>query len=440
MNTLTSASSALPATVSAALFERAQRVIPGGVNSPVRSFRAVGGDPLYIARGHGARMVTAEGRELIDFCGSWGALLFGHARAEIVDAVTRACRDGMSFGANTAAEVAFAERLTQHVPALEMVRLVNSGTEAVMTAIRLARGFTGRPKIIKFNGCYHGHADTVLVQAGSGLLTGGIASSAGVPAGIVADVLVAPYNDAAAVHELARAHGDQLAAIIVEPVAANMGLVPPAPDFLAELRNAADRAGALLIFDEVITGFRFGPTTYGHLAGVTPDLMCLGKIIGGGLPLGAIGGRAEVMRALAPLGTVYQAGTLSGNPLAVAAGLAALHLIAREPPYARIAALGQRLADGLESAAREAGVACACPVRGGVFTPFFLAQPPSELTTVSRADTRQYAAFFRAMLAAGIYLPPAQFEAGFVSAAHTEADVTACLQAARSGFTAAAAQ
>ncbi len=419
---------------SAALFERARRVIPGGVNSPVRSFQAVGGNPVYIASGKGARLRTADGQELIDFCGSWGALLFGHAREEMVEAVARAARDGMSFGANTAGEVEFAERLTQLVPGLEMVRLVNSGTEAVMTAVRLARGFTGRSKLLKFSGGYHGHADTVLVQAGSGLLTGGMAASGGVPSSLADEVLVAPYNSIDALAEWIQAHGDGLAAILVEPVAANMGVVPPEPGFLEALRAAADRCGALLIFDEVITGFRFGPTTFGALKGVTPDLVCLGKIIGGGMPMGAIGGRAAVMRSLAPLGTVYQAGTLSGNPLAVAAGLATVNLIETEPPYPRLQRLGERLAAGLEEVAREAGIPLACPHVGGMFTPFFRGTAPKNLDEVKQADTGKYAVFFRGMLAEGLYLPPAQFEAGFLSAAHTGEEVDAYLRAARKAW------
>lgn len=417
--------------LSGALFERAQHVIPGGVNSPVRSFQAVGGDPVYMASGHGARLRTVEGRELIDFCGSWGALLFGHARAEICEAVARAARDGTSFGANTAAEVEFAERLTQGVPGMDQVRLVNSGTEAVMTAVRLARGFTGRPLVLKFGGCYHGHADTVLVQAGSGLLTGGLAASGGVSPAVAAEVLVAPYNSADAVAQLVQVHGDRLAAILVEPVAANMGLVLPEDGFLEALRTLADQCGALLIADEVIAGFRFGATTYTAQQRVTPDLVCLGKIIGGGLPLAAVGGRAVVMRQLAPLGPVYQAGTLSGNPLAVAAGMATLKLIASEPPYERLARLGARLARGLQDAARSANVALSCPTLGGVFTPFMRDVPPRDLTAAKMADTARFGAFFRGLLAEGIYLPPAQFEAGFISAAHTEADVDACIQAAR---------
>ncbi len=424
------------AAASAALFERARRVIPGGVNSPVRSFQAVGGEPTYMARAKDARLYTADGRELTDFCGSWGALLFGHARAEICEAIARAARDGTSFGANTAAEVDFAERLVRLVPGLEMLRLVSSGTEAVMTAVRLARGFTGRTKLLKFSGCYHGHTDAVLVQAGSGLLTGGIASSGGVSAALAAEVLVAPYNDANAVAELVQAHTDDLAAILVEPVAANMGVVPPEPGFLEALRELADRSGALLIFDEVITGFRFGPTTFGALQGITPDLMCLGKIVGGGLPLAAVGGRTAVMQALAPLGDVYQAGTLSGNPVAVAAGLATLRLIETEPPYARLELLGERLATGLQNAAQDAGLPLVCARVGGMFTPFFLASPPRNLAAVKQADTELFGAFFRGMLAAGYYLPPAQFEAGFISAAHSEAEMDAFIQAARQVLTA----
>jgi glutamate-1-semialdehyde 2,1-aminomutase len=358
-------------------------------------------------------------------------LLFGHARPEIVEAVARTARQGTSFGANTEGEVEFAERLTRCVPGLEMVRLVNSGTEAVMTAVRLARGFTGRPRILKFGGCYHGHADTVLVQAGSGMLTGGIAASAGVPPALAAAVLVAPYNSVSAVAGLVKAHGEEIAAILVEPVAANMGVVPPLPGFLEALRDMAHQSGALLIFDEVITGFRFGPTTFGALQGVTPDLMCLGKIIGGGLPLGAVGGRADVMRSLAPLGTVYQAGTLSGNPLAVAAGLATLKLIEAEPPYSELERLGERLAMGVQDAARDAGIPLICQRVGGMFTTFFLGQQPRNLEDVKRADTERFAAFFRGLLAAGIYLPPAQFEAGFVSAAHSESAVDTFIRAVR---------
>ncbi len=412
------------------LFERACRVIPGGVNSPVRAFRAVGGDPVYVASGQGARLRTVAGRELTDFCGSWGALLFGHAHPRIVEAIVRAAADGTSFGINTPGEVDLAESLCERVPGMEMVRLVSSGTEATMTALRLARGYTGRRKVIKFDGCYHGHADAFLVSAGSGLLTGGLASSKGVNPADAAEVLVPPYNDLAAVERIAAEHGADLAAIIVEPVAGNMGVVAPVPGFLAGLRRVADRCGAVLIFDEVITGFRLGPTTYGGLQGLVPDLTCLGKIIGGGVPVGAVGGRAALMRELAPLGGVYQAGTLSGNPLAVAAGRAMLALIDAEPPYAHLDALGARLAAGLEAAARAAGLPLHVARLGGMFTPFFCAGPVTQLADAKQADTAVYAAFFQAALAAGIYLPPAQFEAGFVCAAHSADDADRLVTAA----------
>jgi glutamate-1-semialdehyde 2,1-aminomutase len=412
------------------LFQRATRVIPGGVNSPVRAFQSVGGEPLYVVCGRGSRIRTVEGTELIDFCGSWGPLLFGHARPEIVEAVQKAAADGTSFGINTPREVEFAERLCERVPSMDMVRLVSSGTEAVMTALRIARGFTGRSKIIKFDGCYHGHTDAMLVSAGSGLLTGGINSSEGVLPSVAADIFVVPYNDLDHVNRIVSQKGDSLAAIIVEPVAGNMGLIPPAAGFLAGLREAADRCGALLIFDEVITGFRLGPTTYGTLCGISPDLSTLGKIIGGGLPLGAVGGRADVMRKLAPLGPVYQAGTLSGNPVAVAAGLAMLDLIRSVNPYARLDALGRRLTQGLTAAMLKQGRPFQAAGLGGMFTPFFMDGAPDNLSTAKRCDTTAYGAFFRAMLKAGYYLPPSQFEVGFLSTAHTEADVDAFVAAA----------
>jgi glutamate-1-semialdehyde 2,1-aminomutase len=420
-----------PPSASHLLFDRACRVIPGGVNSPVRAFNSVGGDPLYVVSGKGARVRTADGDELVDFCGSWGPLLFGHARREIVEAIQQAASEGTSFGINTPREVEFAEGLCAQVPSLEMVRLVSSGTEAVMTALRLARGFTGRRKILKFDGCYHGHTDAMLVAAGSGLLTGGISSSAGVLPSVAAEVFVAPYNDLEAVQRIIAKEGADLAAIIVEPVAGNMGLIPPAAGFLAGLRAATQKCGALLIFDEVITGFRLGPTTYGTLCDVKPDLTTLGKIIGGGMPIGAVGGRGEIMRKLAPLGPVYQAGTLSGNPVAVAAGLAMLELSRTENPYPRLETLGHRLADGLNAAARDAGVTLHCASLGGMFTPFFMAGTPTDLATVKQCDAKAYAAFFRNMRHAGFYLPPSQFEVGFISAAHGEADIDAFLQGAR---------
>jgi glutamate-1-semialdehyde 2,1-aminomutase len=375
-----------------------------------------------------------DGHELVDFCGSWGPLILGHARAEVVAAVTQAAADGTSFGISTEREVEFAERLRAMVPNLERVRLVNSGTEAVMTALRLARGFTGRDRIIKFDGCYHGHSDAMLVAAGSGLLTGGIASSAGVPRGVTADVSVLPYNDLEAAREVFQHCGHEIAAVILEPVAANMGLVPPVEGFLAGLRELTARFGALLIFDEVITGFRFGPTTYASLVGARPDLVCLGKIIGGGMPIGAVGGRADIMDKLAPLGPVYQAGTLSGNPVAVAAGLATLRILAAENPYPRLARLGHALAAGLEGAARSAGLPLQCPHLGSVFTPFFTDRPVRNLVDAKTCDTAAYGAFFRHMRQAGFYLPPAQFEVGFVSAAHTDDEIQSFVRSAAAAF------
>jgi glutamate-1-semialdehyde 2,1-aminomutase len=412
------------------LFERAVNVIPGGVNSPVRAFNAVGGTPIYVARGQGARMWTTDGQELVDFCGSWGPLILGHARPEVVEAICQAAALGTSFGVNTPGEVDFAEWLCDAIPSMDMVRLVSSGTEATMTALRLARGFTGRLKIMKFDGCYHGHADYLLVAAGSGLLTGGISSSAGVSPAAVAEVLVPPYNDLDAVREIVAKEKDELAAIIVEPVAGNMGLVPPAPGFLEGLRDVADACGALLIFDEVISGFRLAPTTYGARCGVTPDLTCLGKIIGGGMPIGAVGGKREIMESLAPLGPVYQAGTLSGNPVAVAAGLTMLRLLAEESPYDEMSRRGQRLADGVNAAAKAAGCPMHVACRGGMFTPFFTPDPVTDLATAKQCDTKAHAAFFHAMLEQGFYLPPSQFEVGFVSAAHSDADIDAFVDAA----------
>jgi glutamate-1-semialdehyde 2,1-aminomutase len=394
------------------LFERAERVIPGGVNSPVRSFRSVGGTPIFIERGAGSKLYTSDGRELIDFCMSWGALLFGHADPEIVAAVQKAAADGTGFGAATRREVLFAEKLCSMIPYVEQVRCVSSGTEAVMTAIRLARGATGRDKILKFDGCYHGHSDAMLVSAGSGLLTGGLSSSAGVPSGTAADTLVAPYNDVEAVRKIMAHSGDRIAAIIVEPVAANMGLVLPNPGFLEALRELTRRYSALLIFDEVITGFRFGPTTYGALCGIEPDLTCLGKIIGGGLPLAALGGRRKVMELLAPLGPVYQAGTLSGNPLAVAAGLTALEKMERDNPVPKIGKTITGSFNGIE-----------IQQLGSAFTFFFRKGLPQNLAEAKECDTGKYAAFFHSMLECGIYLPPAQFETAFISTAHTDEDL-----------------
>ena len=410
-------------------FERAQKVIPGGVNSPVRAFNGVGGTPVYFRSGKGSKVQTEDGTELIDFCGSWGPLILGHARDEIVDAVAKAAADGLSFGANTAIEAEFAELICAQVPEMEMVRLVSSGTEAVMTAVRLARGVTGRRKLLKFDGCYHGHTDYMLVASGSGLLTGGISSSAGVSPAATEEVFVAPYNDLAAVQEILSANGDEIAAVIVEPIAGNMGLVEPVKGFLEGLREATAECGALLIFDEVINGFRLAPTTFGHMAGVRADITTLGKIIGGGMPIGAIGGNTEIMSTLAPLGPVYQAGTLSGNPVAVAAGMKTLELLRDESPYLKMEILGKRLADGIKRSAKEKGLDLHCAQRGGMFTPFFRKEPVHNLDDSKACDPQAHARYFHHMLDHGFYTPPSAFEVAFVSAAHTEADIDAFIEA-----------
>ena len=401
------------------LFKRACAKIPGGVNSPVRAFGSVGGTPVYVASGRGSTITTCDGRTLTDFCCSWGAMILGHAHPEVVEAIQRQAEKGTTFGINTEIEVQLAEQLCERVPALERVRLVNSGTEAVMTALRVARGATGRNKIVKFDGCYHGHSDSVLVSAGSGLLTGGITSTPGVPPQVANDTFVVPYNDLPALTELMREKGAEVATIIVEPVVGNMGLVQPAKGFLEGLRLLADKYGAVLIFDEVITGFRFGLSSYGQICGVTPDLITLGKVIGGGLPLAAVGGKASLMEQLAPSGKIYQAGTLSGNPLAVAAGLKTLEVLARENPYPRMAALGKRLSDAIHPTAK--GFHCA--QYAGIFTMFFASAPIHNLTDAKRSDTKAYATYFHKALEAGFYLPPAQFEVAFISAAHTEASI-----------------
>lgn len=413
------------------LLDRARLVMPGGVNSPVRAFGAVGGCPVFAKRAKGSRIWTDDGRELIDFCGSWGPLILGHAQNDVVAAIRRTAEAGTSFGINTEREVVFAETVLSMMPHAEMIRLVSSGTEAVMSALRLARGYTGRTRIVKFDGCYHGHSDAMLVSAGSGLLTHGIASSAGVPPGVTGDVSVLPYNDLEAVDRLFEHEGDSIAAVIVEPLAGNMGLVSPVAGFLEGLRHATARHGALLVFDEVITGFRFAPTTYSTLAGVRPDIFCLGKIIGGGLPLGAVAGRMSVMKKFAPLGSVYQAGTLSGNPVAIAAGQTTLDQLVQTNPYPRLDAMGIRLAEALNEVARKTGLPFHCACKGSVFTPFFTVSPIRNLTDARTADTAAFGTFFQGMLQAGIYLPPAQFELGFISAAHSHNDITSFIAAAR---------
>lgn len=417
------------------LFERARRVIPGGVNSPVRAFGAVGGEPVYIDSAGGCRLKTVEGRELIDFVNSWGPLILGHADPDVIQAVQEAAGRGTSYGANHEGEVRLAELLSSLIPAMDMVRLVNSGTEATMTALRLARGVTGRSKIVKFDGCYHGHADYLLVSAGSGLLTGGIGSSAGVTEDAVKDVFVLPYNDAAAARDLFAARGEEIAAVIVEPIAGNMGLVEPVPGFLKTLRELTTGAESLLIFDEVITGFRTALSAYATSLEIVPDLICLGKIIGGGLPIGAVGGAKQIMEELAPLGKVYQAGTLSGNPLAVAAGLATIEKLQKTLPYERLAGYAGRIEESLNKAAQAGGWDFHLARAFGVFTPFFKWGPVRNLEDGKGCDTRRYGEFFRAMLDRGFYLPPSQYELCFTSAAMGDREIDLFISAARESLT-----
>ncbi|HEV2977016.1 MAG TPA: glutamate-1-semialdehyde 2,1-aminomutase [Casimicrobiaceae bacterium] len=416
------------------LFARAQRSIPGGVNSPVRAFRSVGGTPRFFTRGEGAYLWDADGQRYLDYVGSWGPAILGHAHAGTVRAVQEAARFGLSFGAPTEAEVELAETLCGLLPSLDQVRLVSSGTEATMSALRLARGYTGRSKIVKFEGCYHGHGDSLLVKAGSGALTFGQPSSAGVPAAIAGETIVLSYNDLEGVATAFAAHPDAIACIIVEPVAGNMNLILPAPGFLAGLRELCDRYGAVLIFDEVMTGFRVHQSGAQGLYGVRPDLTTLGKVIGGGMPVGAFGGRREIMEQIAPLGPVYQAGTLSGNPVAVAAGLATLKAIRAPEFYAELSARTRSLAEGLAAAASEAAVPFSAQAVGGMFGIYFAPTVPDSFATVMACDRERFNRFFHRMLDAGVYFAPSAFEAGFVSAAHTAADIQATVQLAASAF------
>ncbi|QNM99047.1 glutamate-1-semialdehyde 2,1-aminomutase [Chitinimonas koreensis] len=416
------------------LFQRAQRHIPGGVNSPVRAFGAVGGTPRFFARGHGAYVWDADDKRYIDYVGSWGPLILGHTHPAVVEAVQRATAEGMSFGAPTEREIDLADLLCELLPSLEQVRLVSSGTEATMSAIRLARGFTGRDKLIKFEGCYHGHSDSLLVKAGSGLLTFGNPSSAGVPASVAEHTLVLSYNDVAQLEQVFAAQGDQIAAIIVEPFCGNMNLVRPTAEFVAAMRALTEKHGALLIYDEVMTGFRVGLGCAQGLHGVKPDLTTLGKVVGGGMPLAAFGGRADVMAKIAPLGPVYQAGTLSGNPVAVAAGLATLGLIRQPGFFDALGARTRRLADGLQAAGRAAGQTFSADAVGGMFGVYFTAEPPRSYAEVMGSDKPRFNAFFHGLLGEGVYLAPALYEAGFVSAAHSEADIDETLAAAARVF------
>ncbi len=415
------------------LLERATKSIPGGVNSPVRAYQAVGTHPVFVERASGCKIYDVEGNEYIDFVSSYGPLILGHAHPQVVDALKVAATNGTSFGAPTEGEVRLAEEIVAAVPSIEKVRLVNSGTEATMSALRLARAATGRSKILKFTGCYHGHVDALLIQAGSGAATLGVPSSPGVTPGQAQETLTVPYNDLAAVEEVFRQWGEEIAAVIVEPVAGNMGVVPPAPDFLSGLRTLTDRHGALLIFDEVITGFRVAYGGAQELYGIKPDLTCLGKIIGGGLPVGAYGGRADLMDQMAPAGPVYQAGTLSGNPLCVAAGLATLSYLRDNAAmlYQDLDAKAAWLSEQVAEHARAAGVPLTQTRVGSLCGWFFTDQPVRDFDSVASCDTEGFARFFRKMLSSGVYLAPSQFEAVFISAAHTWDDLEEAAEAAK---------
>jgi glutamate-1-semialdehyde 2,1-aminomutase len=417
------------------LYQDACRYIPGGVNSPVRAFRGVGGEPLFIARANGAYVESSEGRRYIDYVGSWGPMILGHAHPAVIEAVRERVVDGLSFGAPTPIETELARCVIGLMPSIELLRMVSSGTEATMSAIRLARGFTGRDRIIKFEGCYHGHSDSLLVKAGSGALTFGVPTSPGVPADFARHTITLPYNDIAALEEYFGAAGGEVACVIVEPIAGNMNCVPPVPGFLEKLRELCTRHGALLIFDEVMTGFRVALGGAQQLYGIRPDLTTLGKIIGGGMPVGAFGGRRDVMEHLAPLGPVYQAGTLSGNPVAMAAGLATLQGISADGFHDRLAQRTSALVDGLDVVAQEAGVAFATNHVCGMFGLFFSEESRIErFEQVMRCDVERFKRFFHAMLDAGIYLAPSAFEAGFVSAAHGDTEIDRTLEAARRAF------
>ncbi len=419
---------------SIAFFQEAQKLFPGGVNSPVRAFRAVGGQPLFIERGEGAYLFDVDGNHFIDYVLSWGPLITGHAHPKVIEAIQRAALKGTSYGAPSPLEIELAKSIIDFMPNIEMIRFVNSGTEATMSALRLARAYTKRDKIIKFDGCYHGHADMLLVQAGSGVATLGLPDSPGVPATVAADTLVANFNDLDSVEALFKKYPDQIAGIIVEPVAGNMGVVPPQPGFLEGLRKLTNEYGALLIFDEVMTGFRVHHGGAQTLYNIKPDLTTLGKVIGGGLPVGAYGGKKEIMQMVAPLGPMYQAGTLSGNPLAMSAGIAALSLIREEECWRKLEQAAARLEAGISSAAKHAGVPIQQTRVGTMFTTFFSEIKPVDWNTVKVADKIRFGKFFQKMLENGVYLAPSQFEAGFISTMHTDDVIDKTIEAAAEAF------
>jgi glutamate-1-semialdehyde 2,1-aminomutase len=423
---------------SSKLYEEAKQIIPGGVNSPVRAFKAVGGKPLFIAYGSGSRITDVDGNEFIDYVCSWGVLILGHAHPDVISAAKKALERGSSFGAPTESEVKLASMLCEAIPSLEMVRLVNSGTEAVMSAIRVARAFTKRSKVVKFIGCYHGHADYLLVKAGSGATTFAIPDSAGVPDEFASLTITLPYNNTDAFVSLMRDIGNEIAAVIVEPVAGNMGVVLPKESFLEALREETQKHNCVLIFDEVITGFRLCYGGAQNIFGIVPDMTVLGKIIGGGFPIGAYGGRRELMELVAPVGDVYQAGTLSGNPVAVEAGIATLNVLKREQPYERLEALSERLSQALIEAGERKGVELKVNRIGSMLTLFFTSEQVTDYETALTSNTNLYARFFHSMLARGVYLPPSQFEAMFVSAAHTEEDIEQTIEHAVDAFSAIA--
>jgi glutamate-1-semialdehyde 2,1-aminomutase len=418
-------------THSLALFEEAKSLIPGGVNSPVRAFGSVGSSPFFVAKASGSKIWDVDGNRYIDYVASWGPMILGHSHPDVVRAIGKAAGRGTSYGAPTAAEVEMARLITGAFPSMDQVRMVSSGTEATMSAIRLARGYTKREKILKFEGCYHGHADSLLVKAGSGVATLGIPGSPGIPGGLAELTVTVPFNDLDAVKLALRKHGKDMACIIVEPAAGNMGLVPPAPGFLEGLRKLATESGIVLIFDEVITGFRLRFGGFQHIAGVRPDMTCLGKIIGGGLPVGAFGGRREIMEKLAPSGPVYQAGTLSGNPLAMAAGAATLKILRDDCDYCSLERKTAFLCSGMKRLFRKEGIPVFISRRGSMFTVFFTDSEVTDYVSASRCDTKLFARYFNAMLRHGISLPPSQFETAFVSFAHTEADLERTLDACR---------